>query len=194
MCLMSFFVFRRVMPLNNTADKPQTSEPPKKRKPRTARSYAVSFFIKVAVTALAVWGLLTWVAGIYVCHDNSAYPMIKDGDLCITYRLGRLEQGNEVVYKAGGTVKFGRIIAFEGDTVDILNGRLQVNGNEINEEAIYVTEKDGAEIKFPYKVRENCVFVMNDHRNEVSDSRVHGGIPLEDIQGKVIIVMRRRGI
>ena len=58
-----------------------------KKKKRTATSYAISFFLKIAVTILVVWALLTWVVRIDVCHDNSAYPMIKDGDFCLTYRL-----------------------------------------------------------------------------------------------------------
>lgn len=54
--------------------------PPKKpKKKRTAKSYAISFLIKVAITAIALWVLLYWIAGVFVCHDNSAYPMIKDG-------------------------------------------------------------------------------------------------------------------
>lgn len=183
------------MPLNDSNDTVGTPEPPqKKKKKRTATSYALSFFLKIMLTALVLWILLTWIIGIYVCHENSAYPMIKDGDFCLTYRLGELKQGEEIVYKADGAVKFGRIIAFEGDSVEILSDYITVNGYGIFEDVVYPTTPQGAEISFPYIVSENCVFVLNDYRSDISDSRTFGGIPLDDVQGKVVFIMRRRGI
>ena len=59
-------------------------KPKKKKKKRTAKDYAISFFIKIGVTAAVLWGLLTFVIGINVCHTTTAYPSVKDGDLCVT--------------------------------------------------------------------------------------------------------------
>lgn len=181
--------------MNGAGEDLTVSEPPKpKKKKRTAKSYAISFFAKVVLTALVLWVLLYWVAGIYVSHDNSSYPMIKDGDLCITYRLAKLQQGDVIVYKKDGETKFGRIIAFEGDSVEIENDYITVNGYGIFEDTLYPTTSEGASITFPYTVSDNCVFVLNDYRGDVSDSRTYGGISLDDAQGKVVFVMRRRGI
>ena len=144
--------------LDDTNDILNTSEQPEKQKKKhTATGYAVSFFAKITVTALALWVLLTWVAGVFVCHDNSAYPMIKDGDLCFTYRLDDLRQGDEIVYKVDGNVRFGRIIAFGGETVDILNEYISVGGYGLFEDVLYPTTSEGAQITFPYTVSENCV-------------------------------------
>jgi signal peptidase I len=49
-------------------------------------------------------------------------------------------------------------------------------------------------VSFPYKVPDNCVFVLNEYRSDLSDSRTFGGIPLEEIQGTVVFTMRMRGI
>ena len=87
------------------------TSPKKPKKKRTAKSYAISFFIKAAMTTIALWVLLYWIAGVFVCHNNSAYPMIKDGDLCITYRLGKFVQGDVIAYKQNGEIRFGRVIA-----------------------------------------------------------------------------------
>ena len=166
----------------------------KPKKKRTAKSYAISFFIKAAITAIALWVLLYWIAGVFVCHNNSAYPMIKDGDLCITYRLGKFVQGDVVAYKVNGEIRFGRVIAAEGDSVDIRSDYVTVNGYGIFEDTLYPTTSEGASITFPYTVSENCVFVLNDYRSDISDSRTFGAIGLDDVQGKVVFVMRRRGI
>ena len=166
----------------------------KVRKKRTATYYAVKFLAKLAVTALAVWILCTYVIGIYVNHSHSAYPMIKDGDLCITYRLGELQQGDEVVYSFDGTVRYGRITALEGDVVDIKNDCITVNGYGVYEDIVYPTTSEGSSIEYPYTVPEGCVFLLNDFRSDISDSRTYGGIPIADTKGKRIFLIRKRGI
>ena len=46
-----------------------------KKKKSTAAGYAVSFLIKTGVTVIAIWILLDFIIGVFVCHDNNAYPM-----------------------------------------------------------------------------------------------------------------------
>ena len=171
----------------------QAPEKPKKKK-RSAGYYAATLFIKVGATVLAVWLLLTFVAGVNVCHVQSAYPMIKDGDLCISYRLAKLKEGDVIVYRQNGTVKFGRVIAFGGDTVNIQSDTVTVNGYSLFEDVVYPTPTEGSAITYPYTVPDQTVFVLNDYRKDLSDSRQTGGTPVKDIQGKVILIMRRRGI
>ncbi len=183
-------------PAAESTEKQNTAgtDKPKKKKKRTAKSYAISFFIKIGVTAAAVWILLTFVAGIFICHTNSSYPTIKDGDFCLTYRLAELKQGTMIVYKHDGEVKFGRVIAFGGDKVEIFNDFIQVNDYGISENVVYSTSPEGSAISYPYYVPDNCVFVMNDYRSDISDSRTYGGIPIDDVQGAVVFIMRIRGI
>lgn len=168
--------------------------PPKKKKKKSASYYAVTFFLKIGLTVLAVWILLTYVGGVFMCHDNSAYPMIKDGDLVLTYRLDSLKQGDLAVYRQDEKVRFGRVIAFEGDVVDIVGDYVSVNGYGLFENTVYPTSAEGSAIAFPYTVPEGCVFVLNDYRSDIADSRMYGAVPLEQTCGKAVFVMRRRGI
>lgn len=179
---------------NDNPASPEVPSGKKQKKKKTAFDYARAFFIKIGVTAAVIAALLIWVAGVYVCHDNSSYPMIKDGDLCITYKLGSLEQGDAVAYKYGDKIRFGRVIAAGGDEVGIFNDYITVNGSGVFEDVIYPTTPEGSKITYPYKVPENCVFILNDHRTDISDSRTAGGISEDDIKGKIVFVMRRRGI
>lgn len=173
----------------------QKSDPTVKvRKKRTATYYALKLLAKLAVTALAVWILCTYVIGVFVNHSHSAYPMIKDGDLCITYRLGELKQGDEVVYTLDGAVRYGRITAMEGDVVDIKSDYITVNGYGVYEDIVYPTTSEGSSIEYPYIVPEGCVFLLNDFRSDISDSRTYGGIPIANTKGKIIFLMRKRGI
>lgn len=166
----------------------------KKRKKKSTARYAAEFFIKLIVTALAIWALCTFIIGIYIVHSNSGYPMLKDGDLCIIYRLGELHSGDEIAYLQGGKIRFGRIVAIPGNSVDINEDNLTVNGYGVFEDAVYPTTGEGALISFPYEVPENSYFVLNDYRSDVNDSRSYGAISKKNIKGKVVFVMRRRGI
>ena len=165
-----------------------------KRRRKTTRDYVIEFVIKVVVTVIAVWVLLAFIAGVHVNHGNSAYPMIKDGDLVITYRIGALERGEEIAYEAGGKTCFGRIVAKSGDEVEITESCVMVNGYMVTEDVVYPTTAEGSKITFPYIVPEDSVFVLNDFRSDINDSRTFGAVPLNDCEGKVILVVRRRGI
>jgi len=165
-----------------------------KKKKRSARYYLIELIVKIGIVGLVLWILLEFVVMISVCHDNTAYPMIKDGDFCLTYRLAELRQGDEITYIKDDKVRIGRVIAFGGDTVDIQNNGVSVNGLNIAETVVYPTSEQGSDLEFPYKIPENCVFVLNDYRSDLSDSRTYGGIPLSDVKGVVVFIMRRRGI
>lgn len=172
----------------------QTGSPKKPKKKRTAASYALSFFIKLGVSAAVIWILLTFVACVFICHSNTAYPAIRDGDFCLTCRLAKPEQGKVIAYLHDGAVRFGRVIASGGDTVSIYTDYITVNDYCISDETVYPTSPEGSAVSYPYTVPENCVFVLNDYRSDLSDSRTFGGIPQEELRGVVVFIMRIRGI
>ena len=165
----------------------------KKRKKRTWKYFLVKLTAKIVTTIIGVWLLLTYVCGVYVNHNNSSYPMVKDGDLCITYKRSEVIKGDVVAYKKGDKVCFGRIIAKEGEEVDIRDGVVLVNGYNVVEDTVYETSAEESKIKYPYIVPQGKVFILNDFRKEVTDSRVLGGIDESDLKGKLIFLIRRRG-
>ena len=158
------------METENLKGEHQSENKKKKKKKHSAKYYLAELLIKIGIVVLSLWILLSFIVMVSVCHDNSSYPMIKDGDFCLTY------------------------IAFGGDTVDIKNNSVSVNGLNIAENVVYPTNSQGSDIEFPYKIPEDCVFVLNDYRSDLSDSRKYGGISLSDVKGVVVFIMRRRGI
>lgn len=178
------------VPLGETAAR--TALPDQKvRKPLP---YAAVFLLRVGVTAAALWLLLTFVVGVYVCHTNAAYPMIKDGDLCLTLRPATPKAGDAVVYRSEGETRFGRVVALAGDSVEIRDEELLVNGENVMISAVYPTAAEGSSITYPYTVPEGCLFVLHDFRSDTTDSRTAGAVPLRDCQGSIFFLMRRRGI
>ena len=98
--------------------------------------------------------------------------------------------------KSGGTYNIGcRADAKEGSEVNITdNGTLTVNGVLPSEEVYYPTlPAEDSEVKYPYTVEKGKVFILNDFRTDVSDSRTFGAVDAGEIQGPLLLTMRRRG-
>jgi signal peptidase I len=86
-------------------------------------------------------------------------------------------------------------VAQGGDVVELdEDGQLLVNGNVQQEEIFYPTEPQGSDISYPYTVEEDSYFVLCDFRTVGFDSRTYGTISKSTLDGKVITVLRRRGI
>ena len=73
------------------------------------------------------------------------------------------------------------------------SGTFLVNGTTQGGEILYPTyPKEGLE--YPHRVPEGHVFILGDYRTQARDSRDFGAVPLKDIEGKVITIIRRRGL
>lgn len=78
-----------------------------------------------------------------------------------------------------------RIIGLPGDTLEIINNKLYINDNLINEP--YIKEQmENTYFTLTTKIPNDQYFVMGDNRNISYDSRKFGFIDATEIQGKVI--------
>lgn len=115
--------------------------------------------------------------------------------MVVYYRLDkRYSIGDLLVYSYKGKERVARVIATEGSTIDINENGLIINGSPQQEQDIYketLLYKEGA--TFPMKVPAGQLFVLGDNRTTAVDSRAFGTIPIQDTQGKVVTVIRRRG-
>ena len=81
--------------------------------------------------------------------------------------------------------RLSRIIALPGQTVNIENGYVYVDGKKITEYYANGNTYGGNTITYPYKVDKGMVFVLSDNRENCKDSRGFGQIPIRSIYGKV---------
>lgn len=82
-----------------------------------------------------------------------------------------------------------RVIALPGEHIQIYDGKVYINGNELQESYLESQVTTSTE-DCPYYdlvVPEDCVFVMGDNRSASTDSRRFGCIPLEKIESTVWI-------
>ena len=123
---------------------------------------------------------------------NSMAPLLSDHESIfikrIVYHLEPIQRGDVVVfeYPLDRTKSFiKRIVALPGETVEIRQGLVYVNGNWLPEP--YVPPKYDDPCDFgPMQVPSDSYFVMGDHRDSSNDSRVFGPVASRLIYGRAV--------
>ena len=154
-------------------------------------------WIKVFALAIAFAFIITQFIKPTLVRGDSMYSTLEEGDYLIinrmAYKMGEPERGDIIVFESNlqqedGTSKdlVKRVIGIGGDTVQIKDSKVYVNGEEINETYIddQITEGDIDTV-----VPEGKVFVLGDNRKISFDSRYDevGFIDESDILGKVFV-------
>ena len=154
----------------------------------------LSLFIKTGLLVLMFLVLFTFVFGLFRNQDADMYPNIKDGDLVVYYRLDKDYIARDLlVLEYQGKQQVRRVAAVAGDTIDITEEGLLVNGSLQQEPGIYEETRRYAEgMDFPATLQDGEVFVLGDARENATDSRIYGIIHTEDTLGKVMMIIRRR--
>jgi signal peptidase I len=150
---------------------------------------------KVLLLAGGAWFLLSFVFGILRCPDEGMKPAVCAGDAVLFSRLRFPRPGETAVVKTGGRTVLARVIAASGDTVDITEQGLLINGARQQEPGIHEeTFQMESAVRFPLQVSAGRLFLLGDHRSKAVDSRLYGSVDRTQIQGTVIAVLRTRGI
>lgn len=156
-------------------------------------------WVKDIIIAVAIAALILAFLKPIIVQQQSMEPNFHSDDYIITsrqaYRLfGDPQRGDVIVFKSELLTDEGeekclikRIIGLPGDIVEIRDGYVYINGDEIDEP--YVKEQGLSGDMDPLTVPENELFVMGDNRGVSEDSRSPrvGTISEDSIVGKVLI-------
>ena len=167
-------------------------EPPK---PLSTKRLAISLLIKLAAIVLAVWLVFIFVLGLTINYGNNMHPAVNDGDLIVSFKLQRPYLNAAVIYNHDGKKRTGRVVGLPGNVIDISEkGELIVNGAIASEDIYYPTyQAENSTVRYPYTVEEGKAFILNDYREDTDDSRAFGAVDLSEIDGPLILSLRRRG-
>ena len=146
------------------------------------------FFLMI----LAAIVLFRILLGISFVDGDSMHPTLKNGTPVLYFRLaGSFDTGDIVsVRMPGGAYYIKRVVAVAGDTVELRDGKLYVNGAPSSINAYGATEGQSELVEYPLTVQDGHIFVMGDNREVSIDSRTFGEISVTQVRGKIIIPNR----
>ncbi|WP_407354186.1 signal peptidase I [Luteimonas sp. R10] len=142
-----------------------------------------------------------------VAVDMTAYGVRIPFTLVDVVARGGPRPGEVVVFDspADGTRLIKRAVAVAGDTVELVDGRLRINGAALQPDGMIDVERFGTrEVALdlrhgggpgivPTVVPDGMVLVLGDHRGRSADGRYFGLVPEREFYGRAVAVYHRRG-
>ncbi|HIW77028.1 MULTISPECIES: signal peptidase I [Gordonibacter] len=178
-------------------DSGQHAEP---RKPGIFRTF-VNLLVAVAFIFGLSWALRTFVFQPYEIPSGSMETTIMTGDMVfsekVSYYMRDPEPGDIVTFQdpeIPGRVLIKRCIAVGGQTVDLQDGKVVVDGVVQDEPYTRglpsepLTPALGTTITYPYTVPEGHLWMMGDNRTNSQDSRYFGAIDESTVTGRGMLI------
>lgn len=135
--------------------------------------------------------ITVFITGILVCNHyygigyvNGNMTDTQKAIIIFSKQEKDYEKNDAVLLRVNDSLFIRRVIAVSGDVINIDNEtqRIYVNGQQLDDNP---TSTDPTGIYFPITVEENHVFVLNDEREQTTDSRLFGTVYIGEIVGKV---------
>ena len=173
--------------------------PAPKKSPSGVRAF-FDWVVVIAVALLVAFVVRTFVLAHFVVEGSSMYSTLETSDRVfvnkLSYRLHDPNRGDVVVLHqiTGASERdlIKRVIALPGETVEVRNCSVLIDGRVLNEPYLdpeVVTPTDcGGDYSLNGPVPVNHVFVMGDNRGGSQDSRVIGTINDDDLVGRAFVV------
>jgi len=179
------------MPVDPTEDIP-TAEVPKPRN-RTLR-WVIEVVVIVAAAFVLALIVQQFLVKPFAIPSPSMEPTLVEGDRVLVNRLvyhfRSPHRGDVIVFhppeRPGSDPFIKRVVALGGDTIEVRDGYLYVNGARQEEGYIkeYPIVGDYPQTVIP----EGYIWAMGDNRNNSGDSRVFGPVKLDAIMGEAFAI------
>lgn len=147
----------------------------------------------VVIVLLAALLLRCFVFQNTMVQGDSMYPNYFDGEQVLveklTYLLREPQRGEVIIcrYDDTGDAMIKRVIGLPGETVEVRDGAIYIDGEALDESA-YWNDYIVSDMA-PVTVPEDHVFVVGDNRNWSLDSRAVGPVPYYRIIGKAMCII-----
>ena len=161
----------------------------------------LSILVMIAFIFGLSWALRTFIFLPYEIPSGSMESTIMTGDMVFSERVSYYFRdpvpGDIVTFQdpeIPGRILIKRCVAVGGQTVDLVDGKVVVDGVKISEPYTNSLPSEplksalGTEITYPYTVPQGYLWVMGDNRTNSNDSRYFGAIDAGTITGRAAMV------
>ena len=164
----------------------------------------LDFLLTLALAVVLALLVRRYVAETYAIPSGSMIETIQVGDRVLGEKLSlrwKQPEPGEIITFADpedpATTLIKRVVATEGQVVDLRDGFVYVDGvmlsepytcgqpsNVLNGHAAILTEN----VAFPYQVPAGHLWVMGDNRTNSLDSRYFGAIPVASVTSRAVCI------
>jgi signal peptidase I len=165
------------------------------RKRSVVRS-TISWIRDLAVSIVLAIVVILFLYQPVKVEGTSMMPALVDQDrifinkFIYRFGLGDINRGDLVVFRLQGEPNksyIKRVVGLPGDTIEVRDGAVIVNGQALNEP--YVPSKYRDRIsKTAVKIQGEQYYLLGDHRSSSRDSRIWGPVHRRYIYGKAVFV------
>lgn len=174
------------------------------KKAEPSRGHALlSWVITIAIAVAVALVFRMFVAEVYVVPSGSMLETIQEGDRLVgekvSYHFRSPEQGEVITFRDPedkSTTLIKRVIAVGGQTVDLRDGVVYVDGQALDEpytlgkrsDPINRADSPFGTMSYPFTVPQGYVWVMGDNRTNSLDSRYFGAVPVSDVTSRAVFI------
>ena len=153
------------------------------------------------VAFIIVGGVYFFLGRPFTVSGASMYPTLHNGDRMVLSKVGDIHRFDVVILKAPDeNVEYiKRVIGMPGDTLEMKQGVLYINGKKIEQpfintealqkQTVFIDDFTLQTLTGETKIPEGKYFVMGDNRGVSKDSRMIGFIDRSAIEGKAVFTI-----
>ena len=151
--------------------------------------------LEILLVVMLAYGVSHVLFRTITMQENSMEPTLSSGDTMflnrMAFRILSPKRGDVIAYRvtdeATESLHIKRIVGLPGETIQIMNGQILINGQTYVEKKSYPAIIDPGLAQTPITLADDEYFVLGDNRNGSEDSRYAsvGNIRSKRIFGRV---------
>jgi signal peptidase I len=149
--------------------------------------------VLIITAVILAWLIKSFVVQPFYIPSGSMEPTLYPGDRVLVnkflYDFREPSKTDVIVFLPPGSDDkdyIKRIVATEGEEIEVKNGQVYVNGKTKSES--YIINQYNASNYGPKRIPSENVFVMGDNRPNSRDGREFGPLPTKRIVGKAFMI------